>query len=330
MFEKGTNVIVTGGAGYVGAMLIPALLDRGYNVTSLDLMIYGDQVLEQHPSLRIVKGDLRDTELLEELMPSVDLVLHLACISNDPSFELNPSMGKEINLDAFRPLVEIAKKNGVKRFIYASSSSVYGVKEVNDVSEDMLLEPLTDYSKFKAECEAILNEYQSDEFTTVTIRPATVCGYSPRQRLDVVVNILTNLAYHKRKISIFGGDQLRPNIHIKDMVRAYLAVIDAPKQKVAGEVFNAGYENHSVNELGKTVVEVIGDDVAVEHVSTDDNRSYHVSSKKIKNVLGFEPQHTIKEAVEDLRDAFEAGKLNNPLENEMYFNIKRMQSISLK
>ena len=330
MFEKGTNVIVTGGAGYVGAMLIPALLDRGYNVTSLDLMIYGDQVLEQHPSLRIVKGDLRDTELLEELMPSVDLVLHLACISNDPSFELNPSMGKEINLDAFRPLVEIAKKNGVKRFIYASSSSVYGVKEVNDVSEDMSLEPLTDYSKFKAECEAILNEYQSDEFTTVTIRPATVCGYSPRQRLDVVVNILTNLAYHKRKISIFGGEQLRPNIHIKDMVRAYLAVIDAPKEKVAGEVFNAGYENHSVNDLGKTVVEVIGDDVAVEYVPTDDNRSYHVSSKKIKNVLGFEPKHTIKEAVEDLRMAFESGKLDNPLENEMYFNIKRMQSINLK
>lgn len=330
MFEKGTNVLVTGGAGYVGAMLIPALLDRGYHVTSLDLMIYGDQVLEQHPSLRIVKGDLRDTELLEKLMPSVDLVLHLACISNDPSFELNPSMGKEINLDAFRPLVEIAKKNGVKRFIYASSSSVYGVKEVNDVSEDMSLEPLTDYSKFKAECEAILNEYQSDEFTTVTIRPATVCGYSPRQRLDVVVNILTNLAYHKRKISIFGGEQLRPNIHIKDMVRAYLAVIDAPKEKVAGEVFNAGYENHSVNDLGKTVVEVIGDDVAVEHVPTDDNRSYHVSSAKIKNVLGFEPKHTIKEAVEDLRMAFEAGKLDNPLENEMYFNIKRMQSINLK
>jgi len=227
-------------------------------------------------------------------------------------------------------LVEIAKKNGVKRFIYASSSSVYGVKEVNDVSEDMSLEPLTDYSKFKAECEAILNEYQSDEFTTVTIRPATVCGYSPRQRLDVVVNILTNLAYHKRKISIFGGEQLRPNIHIKDMVRAYLAVIDAPKEKVAGEVFNAGYENHSVNDLGKTVVEVIGDDVAVEYVPTDDNRSYHVSSKKIKNALGFEPKHTIKEAVEDLCMAFESGKLYNPLENEMYFNIKRMQSINLK
>lgn len=330
MFEKGTNVLVTGGAGYVGAVLIPALLDRGYNVTSLDLMIYGDEVLDQHPNLKIVNGDLRDSDLLETLMTSVDLVIHLACISNDPSFELNPSLGKEINLDAFRPLVEIAKKNNVKRFIYASSSSVYGVKEESDVTEDMLLEPLTDYSKFKVECEKVLNEYQSDNFTTVTIRPATVCGYSPRQRLDVVVNILTNLAYHKRKISIFGGDQLRPNIHIKDMVRAYLAVIDAPIQKVAGEVFNAGYENHSVNELGKTVVEVIGDDVTVEHVSTDDNRSYHVSSKKIKNVLGFEPQHTIKEAVEDLRDAFEAGKLNNPLENEMYFNIKRMQSISLK
>ncbi|MDA8855616.1 SDR family oxidoreductase [Alphaproteobacteria bacterium] len=330
MFEKGTNVLVTGGAGYVGAVLIPALLDRGYNVTSLDLMIYGDEVLDKHPNLKIVSGDLRDADLLETLMTSVDLVIHLACISNDPSFELNPSLGKEINLDAFRPLVEIAKKNNVKRFIYASSSSVYGVKEESDVTEDMLLEPLTDYSKFKVACEIVLNEYQSDNFTTVTVRPATVCGYSPRQRLDVVVNILTNLAYHKRKISIFGGDQLRPNIHIKDMVRAYLAVIDAPIQKVAGEVFNAGYENHSVNELGKTVVEVIGDDVTVEHVSTDDNRSYHVSSKKIKNVLGFEPQHTIKEAVEDLRDAFEAGKLNNPLENEMYFNIKRMQSISLK
>ena len=330
MFTKGTKVLVTGGAGYVGAMLVPALLERGYYVTVIDLMIYGEGALPEHSNLRVVSGDIRDVKLLEQEIPANDVVLHLACISNDPSFELNPHLGREINLDAFRPLVEISKKNSVKRFIYASSSSVYGVKDVDDVTEDMSLEPLTDYSKFKAECEIILSEYQSDDFTTVTIRPATVCGFSPRQRLDVVVNILTNLAYHKRKISIFGGDQLRPNIHIKDMVRAYLAIIDAPHEKVAGEIFNAGYENHSVKELGNTVVEVIGNDVGVEYVPTDDNRSYHVSSKKIASVLGFKPAYTIKEAVEDLREAFETGKLENPLENEMFYNIKRMQSINLK
>lgn len=330
MFKSGTKILVTGGAGYVGAVLIPALLKRGYQVTSLDLMIYGSDVLPSNPNLRIVQGDIRNRQLLEAEVPGNDIVMHLACISNDPSFELNPELGKKINLDAFRPLVEISKACGTKRFIYASSSSVYGVKDVPDVSEDMSLEPLTDYSRYKVDCEKILNEHQSNDFTTVTIRPATVCGYSPRQRLDVVVNILTNLAFHKRKISIFGGSQLRPNIHIKDMVNAYLTIIDAPIKLIAGEVFNAGYENHSVEELGKMVVEVIGSDVEVEHVPTDDNRSYHVSSEKLKKVLGFQPQYTIKNAVEDLKDAFEKKLFSDPLENEMYFNIKRMQSIELE
>ena len=330
MFGSGTKILVTGGGGYVGAVLIPMLLARGYHVTSIDLMIYGKDVLPSNPNLRVVQGDIRDRALLEAEVPENEVVMHLACISNDPSFELNPGLGKKINLDAFRPLVEISKANGIKRFIYASSSSVYGVKNVPNVSEDMSLEPLTDYSKYKVDCEKILREYQSDEFTTVTIRPATVCGYSPRQRLDVVVNILTNLAFHKRKISIFGGSQLRPNIHIKDMVNAYLTVIDAPTELIAGEVFNAGYENHSVDELGKIVVEVIGKDVKIERVSTDDNRSYHVSSEKLRTVLGFQPQYTIKNAVEDLKDAFEKDLLVKPLENEMYFNIKRMQSIELE
>ena len=330
MFKPGTKILVTGGAGYVGAVLIPTLLKRGYQVTSVDLMIYGDNVLPSDPNLRVIHGDIRDRKLLEAEIPGNDVVMHLACISNDPSFELNPGLGKKINLDAFQPLVKISKENGVKRFIYASSSSVYGVKEVPNVSEDMSLEPLTDYSKFKVDCEKILSGYQSNDFTTVTIRPATVCGFSPRQRLDVVVNILTNLAFHKRKITIFGGRQLRPNIHIKDMVSAYLAVIDAPAKLIAGEVFNAGYENHSVDELGQMVVDVIGADVKVERVSTDDNRSYHVSSEKLRTSLGFRPQYTIKNAVEDLRDAFEKKLLVNPLENEMYFNIKRMQSIKLE
>jgi nucleoside-diphosphate-sugar epimerase len=267
---------------------------------------------------------------MKSLIEGQDVVMHLACISNDPSFELNPDLGRSINLDPFEPMVRMSKDSGVQRFIYASSSSVYGVKEEPNVSEDMSLEPLTDYSRFKADCEKILAKYQSDDFTTVTIRPATVCGYSPRQRLDVVVNILTNLAFHNRKISIFGGSQLRPNIHIKDMVNAYLCILNAPKELVAGEIFNAGYENHSVEELGQFVVDVIGDDVEVIKTPTDDNRSYHVSSKKIKDVLSFEPQYTIKDAIEGLKEAFQEGKLKDPLNNEMYFNIKRMQSINLR
>ena len=323
------EIFITGGAGYVGAVLVPDLLQKGYVVTVLDLMIYGEEVLQSHPNLKAVKGDIRDQAMLKELIPGHDAVIHLACISNDPSFELNPELGKSINLDAFRPLVEVSKMAGVKRFIYASTSSVYGIKEEKDVHEEMPLEPLTDYSRFKADCERILTEYQSSDFTTVTIRPATVCGYSPRQRLDVVVNILTNLAYHKREISIFGGDQLRPNIHISDMVKAYMVLLTAPEEKVAGKIFNAGYENQPVQRLAEIVKSVIGEDVKLITTPTDDNRSYHISSQKIKKELGFETTHTIREAVESLCSAFDKGMLPNSLDNEMYFNIRRMQSLGL-
>ena len=323
------KIFITGGAGYVGAVLAPHLLEKGYGVTVLDLMIYGEEVLPSHPDLNVVKGDIRDQNLLKKLIPNHDMVIHLACISNDPSFELNPELGKSINLDAFRPLVEISQNAGIKRFIYASSSSVYGIKEEPYVHEEMTLEPLTDYSRFKADCEKILGEYQSEDFTTVTIRPATVCGYSPRQRLDVVVNILTNLAYHKREISVFGGDQLRPNIHIADMVEAYIVLLNAPKEKIAGKIFNAGYENQPVRQLAETVKSVIGDDIKLVTIPSDDNRSYHISSEKIKRELGFEATHTIRNAVEDLCSAFGKGLLTDSLENEMYFNIRRMQNLSL-
>jgi len=324
-----SSVFVTGGAGYVGAMLVPRLLAEGYAVTVLDLMLYGEDVLKPHPQLTAIKGDIRDSDLLRKTIQGCDAVIHLACISNDPSFELDPELGKEINLDAFEPLVRIARAAGVQRFIYASSSSVYGVKEEKDVHEGMSLEPMTDYSRFKADCEKILAKYQSPAFTTVTIRPATVCGYSPRQRLDVVVNILTNLAFHKREISVFGGKQFRPNIHIADMVDAYLVLLRAPKEKIAGEIFNAGFENQTVRELAETVQRVIGDDVKLVATPTNDNRSYHISSKKIAQKLGFVPKRTIQEAVEDLKHAFESGLLPNSLEDERYFNIKLMQSSKL-
>ncbi|WCL51339.1 SDR family oxidoreductase [Leptospira sp. GIMC2001] len=324
------NIFITGGAGYVGAVLVKRLLDHGAKVTVLDLMLYGDDVIDPNPNLNMVKGDIRDQALLNKLIPGHDLVIHLACISNDPSFELNPNLGKSINLDAFRPLVEISKSNNVKRFIYASSSSVYGVKEEPNVTEDFTLEPLTDYSKFKADCEKILSEYQSPDFTTVTIRPATVCGYSPRQRLDVVVNILTNLAYHKREISVFGGDQLRPNIHIEDMVDAYIALINADDDKIAGEIFNAGYVNYTVLQLAEMIKETIGDDVKLIQTPTNDNRSYHVSSEKIFKKLNFKAKRSIQEAANDLKVAFEKGLLPNSLTDEKYFNIKRMQSVELR
>jgi nucleoside-diphosphate-sugar epimerase len=324
-----SKILITGGAGYVGAVLTPYLLDKGHKITVIDLMIYGKEVLSKNPNLKIIKGDIRDTNLLEKELPNHEVVIHLACISNDPSFELNPKLGKSINLDAFTPLVEISKKNLVKRFIYASTSSVYGIKKEKDVNETMSLEPLTEYSKYKVDCEVILKKYISENFTPIVIRPATVCGYSPRQRLDVVVNILTNLAYHKRSVSIFGGKQLRPNIHIKDMAKAYEALILAPKSKVSGEIFNAGYENRSVLELANTVKRVIGNDVNLKFSPTNDNRSYHISSKKIKKILDFEPTNTISDAINDLKLAFEKGLLPNSLTDEKYFNIKRMASINL-
>ncbi len=324
------KIFITGGAGYVGSMLVPRLLKEGYEITVFDLMIYGEDVIKDHKKLHKIKGDIRDVKLLGEVIPGHDVVIHLACISNDPSFELNPELGKSINLDAFEPLVQISKKSNVNRFIYASSSSVYGIKEEKDVHEDMILEPLTDYSKFKADCEKILAKYQSENFTTVTIRPATVCGYSPRQRLDVVVNILTNLAYHKREISVFGGDQLRPNIHMSDMVEAYVLMLKAPKEKIAGEVFNVGTENQTVRKIAETVQNIIGEDVQLKEISSNDNRSYHISSKKIAQKLNFIPKYTVAQAVEELKEAFESGLLKDSLNNENYFNIKRMQNINLR
>lgn len=323
------RVFVAGGAGYVGSKLVPSLLEKGYEVTVFDLYLYGDHVLKPHPRLKEVRGDMRDLTLVHKALTGCDHVIHLACISNDPSFELDPELGKAINLDAFEPFVLLAKKENIRRFVYASSSSVYGVKLEPNVTEEMSLNPLTDYSKYKALCEQILLRHQDNSFICTVLRPATVCGYAPRQRLDVIVNILTNQAYHKRKINIMGGSQLRPNIHIDDMVDAYLHVLEQPAEKIQGEIFNVGYHNHTVKEIGEIVTRVVGN-CEMEVIATNDNRSYHVSSKKIATKLNFTARRTLEEAIQSLIQAFEDGMLPNSLEDKRYFNIQTMKELRLK
>ena len=327
------TVLVTGGGGYVGSVLVPNLLLHGYKVKVLDLFLYGEEALSGvagNSNLQIIKGDIRDSAILRFSVADCDAVIHLACISNDPSFELDPELGKSINYHAFVDLVEIAKENGVRRFVYASSSSVYGVKDDLEVTEDLSLEPLTDYSKCKALCEDVLLNARQPGFSVLIIRPATVCGYSPRQRLDVIVNILTNHAVNNGSMRVFGGEQKRPNIHVEDMADLYVKSLEYPDELIDGKIFNAGYENQKVNELAKIVQDAVDGDVSVEVVPTDDNRSYHVSSNKIRDELGFEPKHSIEEAIHDLVAAFNSGLLPDPMNDDKYYNIKRMQRIDLK
>ncbi len=327
------TVLVTGGAGYVGAVLVPKLLDAGYTVKVLDLYMFSKQVFEgisKRDRLKEIEGDLRNQDLLKEVLPGCDVVIHLACISNDPSYELDPVLGKSINYDAFIPLVRISKSNGVKRFIYASSSSVYGIKKESDVTEDLPLEPLTDYSKYKALCEEKLLEEATDDFIVSIVRPATVCGYSPRLRLDLTVNILTNHAVNKGRITVFGGEQKRPNLHIEDMTDLYLFLLNQLDEKIHRKIYNVGYENHKVKDIAEMIKEVLGGEISVDTIATDDNRSYHVSSQKIKQDLGFEAKHSIKEAVADLKLAFDSGKIPNSMDDKRYYNIKTMQAIKFR
>lgn len=323
------HVLVTGGAGYVGSNLVPKLLAAGHRVTVLDLCIYGD-VLAPHPDLRIVAGDLRNPEHVADALHGCDAVIHLACISNDPSFDLDPTLGRSINFDCFRPLVRASKEAGVRRFIYASSSSVYGIKNAPDVHEDLALEPLTDYSKYKAMCEDVLMAEREPGFVTVILRPATVCGYAPRLRLDLTVNILTNLAINNGRITVFGGGQLRPNIHVDDMTDLYRLLLEAPDAAVDGKVWNAGYHNLKVMEIAEKVREEIGQRVEIVVTPTDDHRSYHVSSERIRRDLGFLARRTVENAIVDLRDAFAAGKVPNSMTDDRYYNIKRMQTLRLR
>jgi len=332
MAHRFKRVMVTGGAGYVGSNLVPKLLNAGYEVSVLDLYIYGDVFadLKSNPRLREVKGDLRDPADVAKALQGCDAVIHLACISNDPSFDLNPDLGKSINYDCFRPLVKASKDTGVRRFIYASSSSVYGIKNDVEVTEELALEPLTDYSKYKAMCEDVLEEEREPGFTVVTLRPATVCGYAPRLRLDLTVNILTSLAVNNGRITVFGGEQLRPNLHVDDMTDLYLLLLDAPDDTISGKIWNAGYHNLKVRAIADMVRDQVGKTVEIVVTPSDDHRSYHVSSDKIRREFGFSAKRTVSDAIIDLKSAFDAGRVPNAMTDDRYYNIKRMQSVKLR
>jgi nucleoside-diphosphate-sugar epimerase len=328
------NVFVTGGAGYCGSRLAPQLLASGYKVTVYDIMYFGDDFLpKDNPNLKIVRGDIRDVKKLAEAVKGHDAFVSLACISNDASFELDEKLSTSVNLDAFEPMVVAAKKAGVKRFIYASSSSVYGVSEHPDVTEDHPLVPLTLYNKYKGMCEPLLNKHIDDRFTGVTFRPATVCGYAPRQRLDLSVNILTNHAVNRNKITVFGGSQKRPNLHIQDYCDAVEMFLTAPAEKIQGEIFNVGFQNLSLMEIAnlvrKVVMEELPDrkDLEIVTTPTDDIRSYHINSDKVTLVLGFRPKHTIEDAVRELCHAFVRGELPDSMSDDAYFNVKRLQRL---
>ena len=329
------NVLITGGAGYVGHVLTPRLLARGYKVTVYDILYFGCR-LPNDPNLTVIQGDIRDTAKLAQALKGQDAVLHLACISNDASFELDEKLSQTINFDCFEPLVVAAKQAGVKRFVYASSSSVYGVSDSPDVTEEHPLLPLTLYNKFKGLCEPLLWKHKAEDFTCVTIRPATVCGYSPRTRLDLSVNILTNHAFNKGVITVFGGNQMRPNLHVEDMVDAYEAVLEAPHDKIHGEVFNIGFQNHSIADLAKMVKKVVEeempehDEIRIVTTPSNDNRSYHVNSDKIHRVLGFAPKRSIEDAVRDLTRAFRNHLLPGSFDDDWYYNVRTMKKLEAK
>ena len=330
------RVLVTGGAGYKGCVLVPKLLNAGYSVIVYDLMLCGSKGLSSHPNLEIVDADIRDTERYAAAVHGADAVIHMACISNDPSFELDPQLSKSINYDCFEPLVLASKAAGVRRFVYISSSSVYGVSDSPDVTEEHPLVPLTDYNKYKGLCEPLLLRHASSTFVPVVMRPATVCGYSPRMRFDLTVNILTNHAVNRGLITVFGGTQSRPNIHIDDVTDLYVKMLEYPDELVVGETFNAGYENHTVSQLAEMVKSVVEQQfpekapIPITTTPTNDNRSYHVSSRKIASRLGYRPSRTIEDAIRDLCSAFKSGKFHDSLTNEDYVNVKTVKKLELR
>jgi nucleoside-diphosphate-sugar epimerase len=313
-------------------------LRSGWEVTVYDILNwYGSEHLpKDNPQLKIIQGDVRDTPRVAQACVGQDALLHLACISNDASFELDEALSTSVNLDSFEPIVLAAKDAGVKRFVFASSSSVYGVSDSPDVTEDHPLVPLTLYNKYKGMCEPLLLKHTTTDFVGVVFRPATVCGYAPRQRLDLSVNILTNHAVNKGKITVFGGAQLRPNLHVQDYADLCELLLNAPDQKIANGIYNCGFQNMSIMDIALIVKKVVEQEfpekgeIPIAVTTSDDPRSYHINSSKIKRELGFEPKHSIEDAVRSLCKAFRDGQLPNSFDDNKYFNVRTMKAAGAK
>ena len=307
------KILVTGGCGYKGHVLIPKLLDQEHQIIAFDIQWFGN-FLEPHNNLTVIKGDVRNIE--EIPLDGVDCIIHLASIANDPCGDLNPKLTWEVSTLATMQLADKAKRLGIKRFIYASSGSVYGIKEEDEVTEDLELEPISEYNKTKMVAERVLLSYK-DEMVVQIVRPATVCGYSPRMRLDVSVNLLTMHALSKGKITVFGGKQVRPNIHIDDIADMYIHLIDNPQFK---GIFNAGFENISILDIANLVTKHIP--VEIEITESNDPRSYRVNSDRLL-ATGFKPKKKVENAIIEIIEKYNSGVLKD---DENFYNLKWMQS----
>ncbi len=326
------NILITGGSGYVGSSLCTKLLkENKVNIVNYDISLFGDEHLPKHKRYKYIKKDLRNIYEFKKAINenNIDTVLHLACISNDPTFELKSDISKIINYDCFEDLVKISKESGVKKFIYASTCSVYGVSSSPDVTEEHPLVPMTDYNKYKALCEPILKKYLDDSFHGLIIRPATVCGFSEKMRFDLTVNILTNFAFNKGFIKVFGGEQRRPNIHIDDMCKLYIQLFSTDFTNLNGEIFNVGQENLKIIEIAKKIKKIMKDefhkevDLKIEH--SDDKRSYQINSDKIQKVLNFKFSKNVEDAIKDLLKNFQNGNLKNTFDPK-WQNIQVLKS----
>lgn len=326
------RILITGGAGYIGSILTEKLIERGYNVVVLDNFTYTDVGIRHlfgHTNLAIIQGDIRNRKAVQEAMNGVESVIHLAAVANDPSGELNPELTRSTNYKAYSLILEKAKKAGVRRFVNASTFGVYGIKSEPNVTEDLPLEPLKEYSICKAKSEEITKEFNSSDFITISLRCATVCGWSRRMRFDLIVNTLSYHALLYKKITVLGGDQQRPQIHIQDITDYFIELLTAPAHLIAGEVFNAGGQNAPILDIAETIRAVIGEEIEIENTPPrDDERSYHVTSEKIARTLGLRPKRTIHDAVRDIADAYQKGLWVNPLD-PIYNNVKRMKILGL-
>ena len=328
------KIFITGGGGYCGSRLVPFLLKNKYEVTVYDTFYFGNFLPTNNSKLKIIKGDIRNKSLLKESFKNHEVLINLACISNDTSFVLNEKLSTSINLDAFEPMVIASKEAGIKRFIYASSSSVYGISEEKNVTENHPLVPLTLYNKYKGMCEPLLFQHTSNDFEGIVFRPATVCGYSPRMRLDLSVNILTNFAINKYEILVFGGNQLRPNLHIQDYCDVLLTFINADSKIISNQIYNVGYENLSILSIAHKVKEVIEKKIEkkieIKIKESSDNRSYHINSEKIFNQLGFKPSRNIEFAIDELFYFFEKGFIKNSFTDDSYYNVKTLKRLNVQ